>query len=41
VKLRATGLTVLRYGSDQVTREDAAVAADVLAQMAPLAKRTA
>jgi very-short-patch-repair endonuclease len=33
MKLRAHGLTVLRYGSDQVNYEPATVAADVLGQI--------
>jgi hypothetical protein len=38
MKLRANGLTVVRYGPDQVRYEALAVANDVLSQMARLAR---
>jgi hypothetical protein len=38
LKLRAHGLTVLRYGSDQVIHDPATVARDVLAQIARLSR---
>ena len=40
LKLRAHGLSVVRYGSDQVAYEAPTVAADVLAQIERLAHRT-
>lgn len=41
LKLRASGLVVVRYGADQVDHDAAAVAADVHSQIARLSKRAA
>ncbi len=41
LKLRAHGLTVVRYGYDQVTYDAGTVATDVLSQIAQLSGRTA